>query len=316
MIIFEAIFIVLMLLSNMFIQPERRFLRALVLVSLNTIALLTACSNSSSPAHDSDSTVADTEKVKPFQLMTDSTAEEGFKWKPPVYDSSKCYIYLTFDDGPQNGTMSVYNICRNLGVKATYFMVGQHVYDKKTTEIVDSIRLSYPQALLANHSYTHAGNHYQYFYTHPVYALNDFLRAQKSLKVPYKIIRLPGNSAWVRDSGEVRASKMVKPVSILLDSLGYNVIGWDLEWNFTHKESRPVQHVSSMLKMVSTAVERKESHARNHIVILAHDRMFRRPQDADSLRLFISELQKNSRYVFETIDNYPRLKHPEYSVAN
>lgn len=300
----------------MFIQPERRFLKALVLVLLNTITLLTACSNSSSSANEGDSTSHDTEGVKPLRLITDSTAEEGFKWKPPVYDSTKCYIYLTFDDGPQNGTMDVYHICRNLGVKATFFMVGQHVYDKKMSEIVDSIRFSYPQSLLANHSYTHAGNHYQYFYTHPVYALNDFLRAQKSLKVPYKIIRLPGNSAWVRDNGEVRASKMVKPVSVMLDSLGYNVIGWDLEWNFTHKESRPVQQVSSMLKMVSTAAERKESHSRNHIVILAHDRMFRRPQDADSLRLFISELQKNPAYVFETIDNYPRLKHPEYSAVN
>ncbi|BAV10006.1 polysaccharide deacetylase family protein [Filimonas lacunae] len=245
-------------------------------------------------------------------LITDETANSGFAWNAPVYDTSKVYIYLTFDDGPQHGTMGVYHICRQLGVKATFFMVGQHAIDKKMAQIVDTIRYSYPQILLANHSYTHAGNHYQYFYHHPDYALSDFLKAQKSLEVPYKIIRLPGNSAWVRDSGEVRASKIVKPVSLLLDSLGYNVIGWDLEWNFNHKDARPVQHVSSMLKMMNTAAERKESHSRNHIVLLAHDRMFRQPQDADSLRLFISELQKNPHYVFETIDNYPRLKRPQY----
>lgn len=300
----------------MFIKPEKRFLRVLVLVLLNTIMLFTACSNSASPGVDSDSTANSSEKKTELVLMTDSTAAEGFKWNPPLYDSSKLYIYLTFDDGPQSGTMNVYHICRELGVKATFFMVGQHVYDKRMGEIVDSIRFSYPQILLANHSYTHAGNHYQYFYQHPSYALADFLKAQKSLEVPYKIIRLPGNSAWVRDNGEVRASKMVKPVSILLDSLGYNVIGWDLEWNFTHKESRPVQQVSSMLKMVATAAERKETHSRNHIVILAHDRMFRHPQDADSLRLFIRELQKNPAYKFETIDNYPRLKRPLYSSIN
>lgn len=303
----------------MSIRPEKRFFKTLVIVLLNTITLFTACSNNSSSkgkekkgSNKEETTTGNAGSGDTASLITPSTADNRFKWSAPVYDTSKIYIYLTFDDGPQNGTMEVYNICRDLGVKATFFMVGQHVYDKKLAHIVDTIRYSYPQSLLANHSFTHAGNHYQFFYHHPAYALGDFLKAQHSLNVPYKIIRLPGNSAWVRDSGEIRASKMVKPVSHMLDSLGYNVIGWDLEWNFNHKDARPIQHVSSMLKMVETAAERRESHTPNHIVLLSHDRMFRLAPDADSLRLFISELQKNPKFVFETIDNYPRLKHPEF----
>jgi hypothetical protein len=186
------------------------------------------------------------------------------------------------------------------------------VYDKRLRGIVDTIRASYPEILLANHSYTHANNHYQYFYQHPYFAQNDFMKAQESLGVPYKIIRLPGNSAWVRD-GEVKSSKTVRAVCQLLDSAGYNVSGWDVEWNFRHTDSKPIQSVSSMLKLVSTAMERNETHTRNHLVILTHDRMFRHPAAADSLLQFIIELKKNPAYEFATIDNYPRQKTPQYS---
>jgi hypothetical protein len=46
----------------------------------------------------------------------------------------------------------------------------------------------------------------------------------------------------------------------------------------------------------------------NTLVILAHDRMFAKPQYADSLNKFISTLKQDSRYVFETIDHYPSVQ--------
>jgi peptidoglycan/xylan/chitin deacetylase (PgdA/CDA1 family) len=299
----------------MSIKLETRLLKSFILIFFNTITLLTGCNNSSGPSDyvaTEHTTTAVAEGKDTTVLSLKESPESKFKWKPPVYDTTKQYIYLTFDDGPQPGTMTCYNICRSLDVKATFFMVGQHVYDKRLRGIVDTIRASYPEILLANHSYTHANNHYQYFYQHPYFAQTDFLKAQESLGVPYKIIRLPGNSAWVRE-GEVRASKTVKAVCLLLDSAGYNVSGWDVEWNFRHTDSKPVQSVSSMLKLVATAFERRETHTRNHLVILSHDRMFRHPADADSLLQFITELKKNPAYQFETIDNYPRQKTPQYS---
>lgn len=319
----------------MLVNFERKAFSFLFLVSVSTIVLLTGCNNHPEPAGDrgSNGKVANKSTRKNRKKTPDTprkeevavagktatdeedttvsaekdTAGHGFEWAPPVNDTTKSYIYLTFDDGPQPGTMTCYHIVRDLGVKATFFMVGMHAWDKHLRSVVDTIRESYPDVLLANHSYTHANNHYQYFYQHPYMAQEDFMKAQQSLEVPFKIIRLPGNSAWVRE-GEVRASKIVKPVSLLLDSMGYNVIGWDVEWNFNHKTARPVQSVTSMLKLVNEAVNRQESHTHRHVVILSHDRMFRHPEDADSLYHFISELKKNPHYVFETITNYPRLK--------
>ncbi len=225
-------------------------------------------------------------------------------------DSSRKYIYLTFDDGPQPGTMNCFHICKDLGIKGSFFMVGMHTFTPGLKSQVDSIRSGYPEVLLTNHSYTHAfRDKYKLFYSRPQEVLEDFQRAQKSLAIPFKIARLPGNSAWVR-ADKIRSSNLVKQTCQLLDSAGYDVIGWDLEWNFKNEgnKTKPVQSADTMIKMVNYAFENKHGFTPNHIVILTHDRMFHQPAYADSLRKFITVLQKNPDYVFETIDQYPKLR--------
>ncbi len=233
-----------------------------------------------------------------------------FDWQPLIYDSTKKYIYLSFDDGPQHGTVDCYNLCKQAGIKASFFMVGQHAAMKSDgKKIVSMIREGYPQTLLANHSYTHANGQYFYFYHHPVMAAQDFYKAQDSLHVPYKIARLPGNRAWVR-AADIKATGLVKPIALLLDSAGYNVIGWDVEWAFGRKTARPVQTPEKLAAEVDSAFARNKTHVPNHLVILTHDRMFRNSSDADSLAKFIHILKQNPQYVFETVDHYPGLKRP------
>lgn len=237
-------------------------------------------------------------------------AVSKFDWQPLNYDNSKLYIYLSFDDGPQHGTVTCFDLVKQEQVKASFFMVGMHAAQKSDgKKIVAEIREAYPEILLANHSYTHASNKYRAFYHHPQMAEMDFLRAQDSLHVPYKISRLPGNRCWVRN-GEIKATGLVKPVAHLLDSLGYNVIGWDVEWHFNPKTARPVQSAEKMAAEVDSAFARNDTHIPNHLVILSHDRMFQHPDEADSLAKFIRILKRNPRYVFETVDHYPGLKRP------
>jgi peptidoglycan/xylan/chitin deacetylase (PgdA/CDA1 family) len=228
--------------------------------------------------------------------------------KPLTNDTAKKYIFLTFDDGPQNGTTAVFDVLKKQAVKGTFFMVGLHLKIKTDgKKLVDSIKQAYPQTLLANHSQTHAYGKYASFYRHSDKALLDFLTAQKALSVQDKIIRLPGNSAWVQ-SDKMKASAMVKSVCKKLDSAGYSVIGWDVEWNFNHKTAAPVQTPEKMLSIVENALTKNEVHAKNCIVILSHDRMFRNQNYTDSLYKFIGLLKQNPNYVFETIDHYPDLK--------
>lgn len=235
---------------------------------------------------------------------------------PAVTDAAIRYIYLSFDDGPQHGTLECLELCQKLGVKATFFMVGQHQAQKPDgKKLVALIRNSYPLTLLANHSYTHASNRYRYFYHHPQMAAADFFRAQDSLQVGVNMARLPGNRAWVTAAG-IRASGLVRPVAMLLDSAGFNVIGWDIEWSFGKKSEKPVQSPAQMLEMADSAFAKNETHTPGHLVILTHDRMFRNPADLASLARFIALLKQRPKYVFETLDHYPHLKKPLHPVKS
>lgn len=270
----------------------QRFLIAVIIFSCS-------CNPANSPDAALMPAPVDTVIGKP-DIVKDTASEYS-------QDTSKQYIYLTFDDGPQPGTMQCVKAIKSMGVKASFFMIGMHAWDARLRHIVDTIRESYPQILLANHSYSHAfRDHYKTFYTHPYGALADFAKAQDTLNVPFKITRLPGNSAWVKN-GTIHASKLVKPVCVLLDSAGYSVMGWDVEWNFKpeHGGARPVQSVSTMVKMINNTFNKKECYRKNNLVLLAHDRMFHTPAYTDSLYKFVMILKQNPHYVFETIDKYP-----------
>ena len=187
-------------------------------------------------------------------------------------------------------------------------MVGLHASSKSDGhQIVSMIRDAYPEILLANHSFTHAMGKYNFFYKHPSTAKADFLKAQDSLAVLFKIARLPGNNAWA-EKGVIHASWLTRPVSRLLDSAGYNIIGWDLEWHFGKRTERPVQTPEQLAVQVDTLLTKNRTHTPHHLVLLAHDRMFRNQSDADSLAKFIAILKRNPRYVFETADHYPGVR--------
>ncbi|HEY0298590.1 MAG TPA: polysaccharide deacetylase family protein [Arachidicoccus sp.] len=228
-------------------------------------------------------------------------------------DSTKKYVFLTFDDGPQGGTMNVYHNLKALGLKGTFFMVGLHAtFGKEMHEAVDTIRNAYPEILLANHSYTHARDKYVEFYHHAQSCFEDFMQAQTSLNVQKKFIRLPGNSAWVLGTG-MSAHPLVKPVCELLDSAGFNVIGWDVEWSFKRDPSGhgsvPVQTPEAMVHMVENALNHNYTHRKNAVVLLSHDRMFNHANYSDSLYKFMQILKtRNPNYVFETVEHYPGAK--------
>lgn len=279
-------------------RSKNRFFTGLILL----ILLITSCDNNGQSAKK----LTSLSQVNSSQNLTQKPINQ-FAWRPIKHDPSKRYIYLTFDDGPQNGTTACLELIKKLNVKATFFMVGSHANSDNLAKLVREAKADYPQILLANHSTSHANNRYKFFYHHPAMAAKDFYLAQNKLKVPYKIIRLPGNSAWVID-GSTKATSLVKPVCHLLDSSGYNVIGWDVEWSFNHKTAYPVQRPYKIAEQVDSALSRNHVHTKNHVVILSHDRMFRKDNFTDSLAKFITILKKDPRNVFETIDHYPGLR--------
>jgi len=249
----------------------------------------------------------DQNRIRPIILNPVFDSIERIKISEPhIMDTSKKYIYLTFDDGPQHGTVACFDLCKELNVKATFYMVGFHASSVNLRNIIREIDNNYPQTLLANHSFSHARNKYHFFYNNDSLATADLLYAQEMLKVPFKIIRLPGSNSWVLKE-KFKAEPLAKKVCKKLDSLGYNIIGWDLEWNF-NSSSNPIQSADEMIAKVYSKFQKNNLMTKNHLMILTHDRMFRNSNFTDSLKKFITVLQLDSNFVFETSDHYPGLK--------
>ncbi len=244
----------------------------------------------------------------------DSTATVAAQTVPGStikYDSSKRYIFLTWDDSPQPpGTVNCKAIFLAEDVKATFFSVGFNQVGPFKKRLIDSIRNAYPQFLLANHSFSHGFNDkYARFYSPAMTdsALNDFLKNESELKIPVKIIRLPGNNTWA-SNGDIHGQKSTTPLVIKLDSLGYKIIGWDLEWGQQKKAKAPQESVDEMIKRINQKFDDGNTNAQNAIVILSHDRLFEKKQYADSLSRFLNLLKQDKRNVFETIDHYPTVQ--------
>jgi peptidoglycan-N-acetylglucosamine deacetylase len=100
---------------------------------------------------------------------------------------------------------------------------------------------------------------------------------------------------------------LTKQLCYLLNSAGFEVAGWDVEWNFSNKGT-PVQSADQLIKEIEYACNNNINFVHNNVVILTHDRMFKRPQHADSLRKVIATLKKDNRIVFETMDHYPGIR--------
>ena len=267
-------------------------------LSVLAIAAITSCNSGPS-----------TEKKGPDS--TKMAAAKPVPGTPIKYDSSKRYIFLTWDDSPQPpGTVNCKAVFQAEGIKATFFSVGFNQVGPWKKRLIDSIRNGYPQFLLANHSFSHGFNDkYSKFYAPAMTdsALNDFLKNEKELKVPVKIIRLPGNNTWA-SYGTITGQKANSELVKKLDSLGYKIVGWDLEWGQQGKKKEPRESVDEMVKRINQKFEDGSTNQANAIVILSHDRLFEKKQFADSLSKFISILKLDKRNVFETIDHYPTVQ--------
>lgn len=229
--------------------------------------------------------------------------------EPIKYDSSKRYIFLTWDDSPQPpGTTNCLKIFNEEGVKSTFFAVGFNQVGPHKKRIIDSIRNSYPKVLLANHSFSHGFNDkYSKFYSSPDSAYNDFMHNEKLLNIGVKIIRLPGNNTWA-SKGDIHGQKADNALVKKLDANGYKIIGWDLEWMQQPKAKTPKQSVNEMINSINQKFDDGMTNQANMIVILSHDRLFANQQYADSLRKFVQVLKQDPRNVFETIDHYPTVQ--------
>jgi peptidoglycan/xylan/chitin deacetylase (PgdA/CDA1 family) len=86
-------------------------------------------------------------------------------------------IYLTFDDGPLNGTSNILDVVETEQVPATMFMVGMHAQASAGNRALVQRAKQLALVTLGNHSYSHANNRYQHFYADTEGVVADMMRA-------------------------------------------------------------------------------------------------------------------------------------------
>lgn len=216
-----------------------------------------------------------------------------------------CTLYFTFDDGPLNGSEHIDSVILAEKLKISVFLVGEHVEKNKQMSEYFKYYEENPYIDEYNHSYSHANNHYKEFYSNPAKAMADIQKNQTLLKLPYKIVRLPGRNMWriagrKRDDGVSGAS-----TADGLATQGYKVIGWDLEWQ--HKpDGTPVQSVDQIQAEINNLRKNGNSFTKNNIVVLLHDEMFQKPWEESELKQLLENLKKENKYIFEQIRFYPQ----------
>ncbi len=218
---------------------------------------------------------------------------------------AKKKIYLTFDDGPNKGTRNVLQAVKEENIPASFFIVGEHVFDSpKQTQTWELLKVD-STIELCNHSYTHAHNRYTSFYNKPSMVVADFQRSQQALQFSNTIARMPGRNAWRIDTID---HTDIYESSAAIDSLhaaGFNIMGWDIEWMFDHKTLAPDTAIDLMLRRIENMLEAEKTKTPGHLVLLAHDQAFQTEEAIQLLHLVLKSLKNNPEYELVLASRYP-----------
>ncbi len=230
------------------------------------------------------------------RLLRDSLRKE--------FNKHPKHVFLTFDDGPLVGSAAIDSIARARKIKVSAFLVGRHAGMGKGRQRDLERYKANPYVACYNHSFTHAYNRFNTFYSNPTSALADFEKNEVDLRLEHKIVRLPGRNIWIYDNVRKIDLKSGASTADLLYSNGYRVYGWDVEWRIQSTTGIPVQPLNEVFNRMRNFMNNKSSMRPNNVVLLMHDDMFQTRKGKQLLLQLLDSLQKQD-YKFEFIEDYP-----------
>ena len=180
-------------------------------------------------------------------------------------------IALTFDDGPhQENTARVLDVLKQYDVKATFFVIGEHVADNEN--IVRRIHSEGHQT--GNHSFSHK-NSFPFFGAQKMAA--DMLQCEEVIGKATEY-----QTKWFRPPFGVTNPNVAKAVKMR----GYRVAGWSIRSLDTVKSNR------------EKVVRRVVSRLRPGAVVLLHDNL----AETHSILEQIIMQAKEKGYGFVTVE--------------
>ena len=228
---------------------------------------------------------------QPFQHTTDSFVNYT--------------LYLTFDDGPLEGSEDINEAVKNEDIKVNVFVVGQNALSNQRMKRFYGLYQNNPFIEIGNHSFSHAHDRYKEFYDNPANVLQDFLKNQQDLQIKNKLARLPGRNMWRLKDISINDVSSGKAAADLLYQNGFRVFGWDIEWQHDAKTGVPIQTVTDVMEMIEMRLRENKTARKGHLVLLAHDEMFRNGWEESELKELIKQLKMRGNYQFEHLSNYP-----------
>lgn len=224
-------------------------------------------------------------------------------------------IYLTFDDGPLDGTANILDVLQAENVPAAMFMVGLHAKSSPESMALGARAKSMPLVTVGNHSYSHAFNRYRKFYADTEGVVADMVRANAvlGLEVPTHA-RLPGRNVFrlpnisTNDLSIDRTEIGIEqPDYEFVTATGFWLYGWDHEW--VHDGTgKPVQSVARLVSEIDHMFSGKVRFVRpNQLILLMHDEMFRDTFDGTANLTALIQGLKQRGYSFGQIPDYDPL---------
>ena len=215
------------------------------------------------------------------------------------------HIYLTFDDGPLEGSEDIDDAAKAEKIKVNVFVVGSHVRAIPRLRSYFQLYETNPYIEVGNHSFSHAHDDYRQFYANPGAVYQDFIKNERALFLKSKLARLPGRNMWRLGAKSINDVKSGAVAADLLAKNGFSVFGWDLEWRHDGRTGAPVQTVGDMQQKIETLLKEHKTVTQNHIVILCHDEMFRKSWEETELKQLLERLKATGLYEFNHLSEYP-----------
>jgi len=239
--------------------------------------------------------------------LNDSVNAAAIDNKTVDTSAGKKTIYLTFDDGPNRGTGNVIKIAKEEKIPISMFLIGVQLHGSPGQEATYRRILEDSLIEIDNHSYSHAHNHFDKFYTKPQEVIKDFDRCADSLHLTAKIIRTPGRNIWRLPGIRFTDIKKCCAAADSFYKAGFKIVGWDVEWPFNNHLAL-TKTPTQMLQKIDSLFSKKETKTSNQLVLLAHDQSFADSEDSASLHSFIKQLKADKRYQFKMISAYTTIK--------
>jgi len=225
----------------------------------------------------------------------------------PPKKESRYHLYLTFDDGPVEGSEDISAVVQAGQIKINVFVIGSHIKMSSRLKSYYQLYELNPCIEIGNHSYSHANEKYLRYYSQPDKVLKDIVKNEQMLNLKNKQVRLPGRNMWRLKSKSLNDNKSGAAAADLLFKKGYSIFGWDLEWRHNERNGLLLQTVDDMMYLIEKLLRERKTFTENHLVFLCHDEMFLKDwNDIEELKELIARLRATGLYEFNHLSEYPQ----------